>query len=641
MIGALQALMRWGFMQVEALFNRAFGDRLNPYYHLGSLTFFLFWIVAGTGLYLFAFFDTSVTGAYQSVEGLTHRQWFLGGIVRSVHRYASDAMVVTMVIHMLRYFAFDRLRGFRWVSWVTGVALIWLVYVAGANGYMLPWDQLAQFVTTASFEWLDWIPMFRGSLIRNFIYDSTVSDRLFSLLVFIHIGVPLVTLLLMWVHVQRVPKAAMQPPKPIAIAAGVMLVVLALVLPVVSQGGPAHMDVVPAALKLDWLLLGLYPLVHAWGPAWTWALVLGVSGLLFVQPWLVWRRKGAAARTLNITVHPDARHVSARHGETILEAGLRAELPLQYDCRSGGCGLCVCTVLNGTFDHGPYQPATLTAAMRERGQALMCCAVPLEDLEIDVETLEPLTKHEFDATVVGMERLAPEVIRLLLQPPAELKLDFIAGQYLNVILDDGERRAFSFANPPMQRGLIDLHVRRIPGGRFTGHVFDGMQVGDSLRLEGPLGRFTLREGERPIVFLAGATGFAPVKSIIEDAFARGITRPMRLYWGVRQVSDLYMRELAEGWQREHANFRFIPVLSHGAPGDGWEGRRGLVHQAVLEDFPDMRGQELYACGSTLMVQTAVPAFLSQGLEEGACFSDAFVLNAPRPAPAAAESAPAP
>ncbi|MBS0300779.1 MAG: cytochrome b N-terminal domain-containing protein, partial [Proteobacteria bacterium] len=555
MIGRLQALMRWGFMRVEAVFNRAFGDRLNPYYHLGPLTFFLFWIVAGTGLYLFAFFDTSVTGAYQSVEGLTHRQWFIGGIVRSVHRYASDAMVVTMVIHMLRYFAFDRLRGFRAFSWVTGVALIWLVYAAGANGYMLPWDQLAQFVTTTSFEWLDWIPLFRGSLIRNFIYDSTVSDRLFSLLVFIHIGVPLLTLLLMWVHVQRVPKAAMQPPKPIAVSAGVMLLVLALVLPVVSQGGPAHMAVVPSQLKLDWLLLGLYPLVHAWGPAWTWALVLAVSGLLFVQPWLVWRRSGAAARTLNITVHPDARHVPVRRGETILEAGLRAELPLQYDCRAGGCGLCVCTVLNGKFDHGPYQPATLTEAMRERGQALMCCAVPLEDLEIEVETLEPLIKQEFSATVVSMERLAPEVMRLLLQPPADLKLDFIAGQYLNVILEDGERRAFSFANPPMQRPLIDLHVRRIPGGRFTGHVFDGMQVGDTLRLEGPLGRFTLREGERPIVFLAGATGFAPVKSIIEDAFARGITRPMRLYWGVRQVSDLYMRDLAETWQREHANFR--------------------------------------------------------------------------------------
>lgn len=628
MIGRLQALMRWGFMLVEALFNRAFGDRLNPYYHLGAITFFLFWIVAGTGLYLFAFFDTSVTGAYQSVESLTHEQWFAGGIIRSVHRYASDAMVVTMVIHMCRYFAFDRLRGFRWVSWVTGVFLIWLVYVAGANGYMLPWDQLAQYVTTASFEWLDWVPIFRGALIRNFIYDSAVSNRLFSLLVFIHIGVPLVTLLLMWVHVQRVPKATMNPPKPIALSVIVMLLLLALVLPVVSQGGPAHMAVVPGELKLDWLLLGLYPLVHVWSPAHTWLLVIGVSVLLFIQPWLVWRRGKADRRTLNLTIHPDARHVAARPGETILEAGLRADLPLAYDCRSGGCGLCVCTVLNGRFDHGPYQPATLTEAMRAQGQALMCCAVPLEDLEIDVETLEPIKKVEFTATVVAMERLAPKVIRLKLQRPADLQLDFIAGQYLNVILEDGQRRAFSFANPPQDNALIELHVRLIEGGRFTTQVFESMKVGDTLRLEGPLGRFTLRETDRPIVFLAGATGFAPVKSIVEDAFRRGVSRPMRLYWGVREPEDLYMRELAESWQRDHGNFRFIPVLSDGQPGDGWEGRRGLVHEAVLADFPDMKGQEVYACGSTRMVETAVPAFLAQGLEDTACFSDAFVLNTP-------------
>jgi len=186
MIGRLQALLRWCFLQAEALFNRAFGDRLNPYYHLGAISFFLFWVVAATGLYLFAFFDTSVTGAYRSVQALTHDQWWVGGILRSLHRYASDAMVVTMVIHLVRHFAFNRLRGFRWFSWITGVVLIWLVYLAGANGYMLPWDQLAQFVTTASFEWLDWLPSFGGTLIRNFIYPSSVNDRLFSLFAFIH-----------------------------------------------------------------------------------------------------------------------------------------------------------------------------------------------------------------------------------------------------------------------------------------------------------------------------------------------------------------------------------------------------------------------------------------------------------------------
>ena len=285
-------LVRRGFMAVEALFNRAFGDKLNPYYHLGSLTFFLFWIVCGTGLYLYAFFDTSVEGAYRSVEALTHDQWFAGGIVRSVHRYASDAMVVTMVLHLARYWAFDRMRGFRWFSWVTGIVLLWLVFAAGVNGYMLPWDRLAQFVTQASFEWFDWLPMFGGTLIRNFIYDANVSNRLFSLLVFIHIGVPLLTLLLMWVHVQRVPKATTQPPRPIAISVGVMLIVMALVQPVLSQGGPAQMAQAPATLSFDWFLLALYPLVYAWPIVGVWALVIGGSALLAVAPWLPPKRVG-------------------------------------------------------------------------------------------------------------------------------------------------------------------------------------------------------------------------------------------------------------------------------------------------------------------------------------------------------------
>ena len=169
MINLLQRGLRAGFMRAEALFNRAFGDRLNPLYHLGSISFFLFWVVGATGLVLYAFFDTSVTGAHQSIETVGAAVWGLGGMLRTVHRHASDAMILTMLIHMVRYFAFDRLRGFRWFSWVSGVGLLWLVYVAGANGYMLPWDRLAQFVTQASFEWLDWLPGFGGSLIRNFI----------------------------------------------------------------------------------------------------------------------------------------------------------------------------------------------------------------------------------------------------------------------------------------------------------------------------------------------------------------------------------------------------------------------------------------------------------------------------------------
>jgi CDP-4-dehydro-6-deoxyglucose reductase, E3 len=237
----VKALLRLGFIRAEALLNRAFGDGLNPLYHLGAIAFWLFWIVGASGLVLFAWFDTSVSGAYRSVQALTNSPWLAGGVLRSVHRYASDALVLVMAIHALRHFAFDRLRGFRWFSWLTGVVLIGLVYVAGANGFMLPWDGLAQFVTQTSFEWLDALPGFGGTLSRNFIRPESVSNRLFSLLVFIHIGVPLLTLLLLWIHVQRVPKAQTQPPRSMALAVVAMLSLLAVVLPVASQvGGPPH-----------------------------------------------------------------------------------------------------------------------------------------------------------------------------------------------------------------------------------------------------------------------------------------------------------------------------------------------------------------------------------------------------------------
>lgn len=624
-----QRALRYVFMRAEAVFNRAFGDKLNPLYHLGAITFFLFWIVCASGVYLYAFFDTSVEGAYRSVRALTHDQWFAGGIMRSVHRYASDAMVVTMLFHLARYWALDRLRGFRWFSWVTGVALLWLVYIAGANGYMLPWDQLAQFVTIASFEWFDWLPGFNGALARNFLDDASVTDRLFTLLVFIHVGVPLMTLLLMWVHVQRVPKANTNPPLPIAVAIAVTMLVLALVQPVVSQGGPARMGVSPTALELDWFLLWLFPLVYVLPLAALWALVLGATALLLALPWLPPRR-GHAAQPHRMTLHPGGVGVAARPGETILEAGLRAGLTLPYDCRAGGCGVCVCTVLAGRVDHGDYQAAVLNEAMRAQGRTLMCCATPLDDvvIEVDVASLADAATApaRWQGCVERIERLSADVIRLWIAPSAGQRIEFDAGQYINIVLDDGAKRAFSFASAPHDNERIELHVRLVPGGRFTTHVFEHMREGDAIHFEGPLGRFTLREGERPILLIAGATGFAPIKSIVEDAFHRGIRRPMWLYWGVRERKDLYMAELAERWAREHPNFHFVPVLSDLADDDPWPGRRGLVHEAMLADFPDLRGYEVYACGSVKMVEVAVPAFVKHGLDENFCYSDAFVAT---------------
>ena len=353
----LQHLLQWLFMRVEALFNAAFGDQLNPLYHLGAISFFLFWVVTISGLYLYAFFETGVADAYASVEALTHGQWYAGGIMRSAHRYASDGMVLTMLIHLLRHYAFDRLRGFRWFSWVTGVMLIWLVYLSGINGYMLPWDKMAQFVVIASFEWLDWLPMFGGALIRNFIYQASVNDRLFSLLSFIHLGVPLLVLLLMWIHVQRVPKASTNPPRPIMLALLLTLLALALVKPALSQGGAADFGVAIGTLEFDWFYLAIFPLLYLWPLGRVWALVSGATALLALLPWLPPKFRRDATHEFHIAVHPDNRNIRARVGETILEAGLRAGIALPFECRNGGCGVCQCVILNGSVDHGVISPA--------------------------------------------------------------------------------------------------------------------------------------------------------------------------------------------------------------------------------------------------------------------------------------------
>jgi len=254
MLKRMQAVLQWCFLKVEALFNLAFGDRLNPLYYLGPIAYYLMWLVVASGLYLYAFFETSVGGAYDSVQALTHAQPWAGGVLRSVHRYASDGVVLIMLLHMARHWSFDRYRGFRWFSWVSGMAVLWLVYASGINGYMLPWDRLAQFTVVATAEWLDWLPLFNGTLVRNFIFTENVNDRLFSLLSFVHIGIPLAVLAVLWVHTQRVPQARTAPPLPIAATLTVALVVLSLVAPALSQaradlaGGMAEID-------FDWFYL--------------------------------------------------------------------------------------------------------------------------------------------------------------------------------------------------------------------------------------------------------------------------------------------------------------------------------------------------------------------------------------------------
>lgn len=643
MIKKLQDLLQWLFLQVEGLFNAAFGDRINPFYHLGAITFFLFWIISGSGLYLYVFFETGIAEAYSSVVDLSTKQWWLGGIMRSVHRYASDAMVLTMVLHMLRYFAFDLYHGFRWFSWITGILLIWMVYASGVNGYMLPWDMLAQYVTVTSFEWLDWLPLFNGSLMRNFLYSDHVGDRFFTLLSFLHVGLPLVVLMVMWIHVQRVPKARTTPPRPMVYGLLITMLVLSLIAPVHSQGGHSDLTQAITQIELDWFYLAVFPLLNEWPLGRVWVLVVGVSALVALLPWWPPQFKRGEKKAYQVQVHGDQGHsvaLEVRQGETILDAGLRQGLALPYECRNGGCGLCVCSIEQGQYEHRPYQRSALPDADKARGKALMCCAVPQADMAIEVHgfTGEAAQAQEVHtAHVVRMQRLASDVMLVLLELPMGKTLDFVAGQYINILLEDGQRRAFSFANRPKAGNQIELHVRLMPGGRFTTHVFEQMKVGDPVRFEGPVGSFMLRESEKPILFIAGATGFAPIKSIVEDAFARAVQRPMYLYWGVRQSKDLYMLALCEQWQREHDNFHIVAVVSEASAEQDWTGRTGLVHEAMLADFSDLSGYEVYLCGSVRMVETAVPAFIAQGLDENSCFSDAFVPSVPPPSACPATS----
>ncbi len=290
----IQQAGRRFFLLCEAAFDAAFGPRINPFYHLGALSFFLFWTVVASGVYLYIFFETSIGGAYRSVEQLTHAQWYLGGVARSLHRYASDAMVIVVLLHLAREFVLDRYRGVRWYAWLTGVLLLWLLYASGIGGYWLVWDRLAQYIAIVTSEWFDALAIFGEPIARNFLNSATVNDRFFSLLSFVHLGAPLFLLLGMWIHIQRISRARTNPPRPIVIGTLLALTALALVHPALSQG-PADLDTVIGTIAPDWFYLPLYPLIDLWSPRGVWWLVFGGTLLLALLPWLPRRREAPAA----------------------------------------------------------------------------------------------------------------------------------------------------------------------------------------------------------------------------------------------------------------------------------------------------------------------------------------------------------
>ncbi|HYR05807.1 MAG TPA: cytochrome b N-terminal domain-containing protein, partial [Gallionella sp.] len=265
--------------------NRIFGNDLNPFYHLGALGFYFFWIIVVSGAYIYAFYKTGIKLSYPSVESLTHEQPFLGGIMRSLHRYASDALVVVMVLHMLREFILGRYHGARWFTWVSGIPLIWLIYAAGTNGYWMVWDTLAQYSTVMAMEWFDWLPIFSEPMAQGFVSQEALNDRFFSLVSFSHVTIPLVILFLFWVHIMRISYPVVNPRRGLVAGMLLAMLVLALVYPALSQG-PADLGVEPHNIGIDWFYLFIYPLLEIWSPGAVWAFILGLTGLLSILPWL-------------------------------------------------------------------------------------------------------------------------------------------------------------------------------------------------------------------------------------------------------------------------------------------------------------------------------------------------------------------
>jgi len=335
--------------------------------------------------------------------------------------------------------------------------------------------------------------------------------------------------------------------------------------------------------------------------------------------------------TFQITVNPSGRQFACGEDDTILATGLSAGLGFPHGCKNGACGACKGRIISGQVVHSKHQEKTLTPDEEKQGFSLFCCAKPLSDLTIEVREVETgeFASKKLPTRIAKIEKLSHDVMHVCLQLPATEKFAFRAGQYIDFLLRDGKRRSYSMANAPHASDQISLHIRHMPGGLFTDQLFTTLKERDILRIEGPQGTFFLREAnEKPIVFLASGTGFAPIKAVIEHALELDIIRPMTLYWGGRRPADLYMHELCLNWAKTIPHFHYIPVVSDATLEDNWTGRTGFVHRAVLEDFSDLSGVQVYACGAPVVVDSAKRDFVALAkLPEEEFYSDAFISEA--------------
>ncbi|MDG4556083.1 MAG: CDP-6-deoxy-delta-3,4-glucoseen reductase, partial [Candidatus Contendobacter sp.] len=315
----------------------------------------------------------------------------------------------------------------------------------------------------------------------------------------------------------------------------------------------------------------------------------------------------------HVTIQPSGHEFQVTENEAVLDAALREKgSVLPYGCRNGTCGSCMGTILAGEVSYPEGRPPGLSEREQADGKVLLCQARPRSDLVIEAREVRAggdIAVKTLPCRVERRELLAPDVMRLYLKPPNTERLQFLAGQYVDILLADGRRRSFSLANPPHADALLELHARRVPGGFFTGYIFDKMKDKALLRFQGPLGTFFLREdSSRPIILIGGGTGFAPLKGMLEHAFHIGMDRSLHLYWGARARVDLYLDELPRRWVEERPNFHYTPVLSEPRPDDGWTGRVGWVHEAVAADYPDLSGCEVYLSGPPPMIEAAKPVF---------------------------------
>ncbi len=334
--------------------------------------------------------------------------------------------------------------------------------------------------------------------------------------------------------------------------------------------------------------------------------------------------------SFKVIVQPSGREFEVERDACILPSALAAGVGLPYGCKDGACGSCKSKLLEGRVIHGAHQLKALSVEEEAQGYILTCCSTPQTDLVIEsrqVVSLDDFPILKMPVRVSSITKAAPDVAVIKLQLPANSPFKFHAGQYLEFILRDGSRRSYSMANAPhtLDQG-VELHIRHMPGGKFTDHVFTAMKEKEILRAEGPFGSFFLREeATQPMVLLASGTGFAPIKSIIEYMREQGITRPATLYWGCRSRADLYMHEWAEQAAREMPNLNYVPVLSDPKPEDGWRGRQGLVHEAVMQDLPDLSGHQVYACGAPIMVDSARKDFTTRcKLPPEEFYADSFI-----------------